>query len=298
MDASAVDSRLLRYFVAVAEELNFTRAAERLHIATPPLSRAIRKLEAELGVSLFHRTTHTVALTPAGEVLLKGARVALDALEAAVRRAQRTADPRLVLTVKTDNDAGLLEAILSRYASYASSTKAPPVHVRLSGWREQARLVRRGEADAALLYEPFDTTGLDHETITVDPCVVALPAAHPLASQPAVTLGELDLPGVEAGRPETFHKYLDTIAHEHRLQDLTQLLKRVELGELITLLPASVASHYPRPGIAYRPVPDAPSARLAIAWPKESRSPAIAALVRAATTSARATSTAAEQPPA
>ncbi|MER6921755.1 LysR family transcriptional regulator, partial [Streptomyces spiralis] len=78
-----MESRPLRYFVAVAEELNFARAAERLGISPPPLSRAIRQLETELGVTLFERTTHSVVLTPAGEVLLAEARIALDALEAA-----------------------------------------------------------------------------------------------------------------------------------------------------------------------------------------------------------------------
>ncbi|MGB8946829.1 MAG: LysR family transcriptional regulator, partial [Streptomyces sp.] len=105
-----MESRPLRYFLAVAEELNFARAAERLGISPPPLSRAIRQLETELGVILFERTTHSVALTPAGTVLLAEARIALDALQAAGRRAQRAAasDPKLVLAVKADGDAGLL----------------------------------------------------------------------------------------------------------------------------------------------------------------------------------------------
>ena len=86
-----VESRPLRYFIAVAEELNFARAAGRLGIASPPLSRAIRKLEAELGITLLERSTHHGALTPAGTVLLQQARIALDALDAAGRRAQRAA---------------------------------------------------------------------------------------------------------------------------------------------------------------------------------------------------------------
>jgi Bacterial regulatory helix-turn-helix protein, lysR family len=90
---AAVESRPLRYFVAVAEELNFTRAAERLGISSPPLSRAIRRLEAELGVTLFERTTHSVGLTPAGTVLLEEARIALDALQAAERRTRRRRAP-------------------------------------------------------------------------------------------------------------------------------------------------------------------------------------------------------------
>jgi DNA-binding transcriptional LysR family regulator len=95
-----VESRPLRYFVAVAEELNFARAAERLGIASPPLSRAIRKLEAELGVTLLERSTHHVALTTAGAVLLEQARMALDAVDAAGRRAQRAASTARVITIR------------------------------------------------------------------------------------------------------------------------------------------------------------------------------------------------------
>ncbi|MEW2284063.1 LysR family transcriptional regulator [Streptomyces sp. NPDC047841] len=268
-----MESRPLRYFVAVAEELNFTRAAERLGISAPPLSRAIRGLEAELGVTLFERTTHSVVLTRAGHVLLAQARFALDALEAAGRRAQRAADPRrgLVLAVKADGDAGLLEPLLERYAT---DPAAVPVTVRLCGWLEQPRLLRRGEADAALVHEPFDRTGLDSETLIAEPRVAVLGAAHPLAARDQVLLADLGL------RPGDLHRFLADMRNEGR--DLAQLLTRVALGELVALLPASVAERYPRPGAVYRPVPDAPPSLLAVAWPQQSRSMATAALVRAA----------------
>ncbi|MCI3274235.1 LysR family transcriptional regulator [Streptomyces cylindrosporus] len=277
-----MESRSLRYFVAVAEELNFARAAERLGISAPPLSRAIRKLEADLGVTLFERTTHSVTLTPPGTVLLTEARFALDALHAAVRRAQRAADPhpKLVLAVKADGEAGLLESILARYATEPA---ARPVTIRLSGWGDQARLLRAGEADAALLYEPFDRTGLDAETVTVEPRVAAIPATHPLASRTDLTLADLALPGVEEGNPHGLARYLDTIVERHGIADLPQLLTLVELGEIVTLLPESVTTRYPRPGVAYRKLPDAPPATLSIAWPQHSRSTATAALIRAAT---------------
>ena len=277
-----MESRSLRYFVAVAEELNFARAAERLGISAPPLSRAIRKLETDLGVTLFERTTHRVTLTPAGTVLLTEARIALDALDAAGRRAQRAADPdpKLVLAVKADGAAGLLETILARYAT---DPAARPATIRLSGWGEQARLLREGEADAALIYEPFDRAGLDAETVSVDRHVAALPAAHPLAARDGLTLADLALPGVEPGGLHGLGRYRDQMVRRHAIADLPQLIALVELGAVVTLLPAEVTHRYPRPGVVYREVLDAPPATLSIAWPQQSRSPATAALVRAAT---------------
>src|SRR4051812_16527601 len=103
---SDVEVRQLRYFVAVAEELHFGRAAERLGMAQPPLSRAIRDLERQLGTPLLARTTRQVALTPAGEVFLRDARIALDAVGAAARRARHAGQPVPVLrlALKADFD--------------------------------------------------------------------------------------------------------------------------------------------------------------------------------------------------
>jgi DNA-binding transcriptional LysR family regulator len=272
-----MESRPLRYFVAVAEELNFARAAARLGISPPPLSRAIRQLESELGVVLFERTTHSVALTRAGEVLLGEARFALEALEAAGRRARRAAGagPKLALAVKADGDGGLLEDILARHAA---DPAALPVTVRLCAWHEQSRLLRRGEADVALVYEPYDRTGLDTEDLASEPRVAALATGHPLAARAALHVADLGL------RPDEVHRYIDDIRSKG--QDLAQLLTLVGLGEVVPLLPASVADRYPRPGVVYRPVLDAPPAVLAVAWPQQSRSTATAALVRAAVAAA------------
>ncbi|PPS72309.1 LysR family transcriptional regulator [Streptomyces sp. MH60] len=273
-----MESRSLRYFVAVAEELNFARAAERLGISPPPLSRAIRRLETELGVTLFERTTHRVTRTPAGDVLLAEARVALDALEAAGRRARRAAEgPKLVLAAKADGDAGLLEPILARYATEPG---ALPVAVRLCGWQEQPRLLRAGEADVALVHAPFDAAGLDTETLAAEPRVAVLAANHPLAARDRLALADL---GLDAGSVE---RHIDEARRGH--DDLAQVLTAVSLGKVVTLLPASVTARYPRPGVAYRPVPDAPPVVLSLAWPQHSRSTATAALVRAATEVAEA----------
>ncbi|WP_416974206.1 LysR family transcriptional regulator [Streptomyces sp. 4F14] len=268
-----MDSRALRYFVAVAEELNFTRAAGRLGISPPPLSRAIAKLERDLGVPLLERSTHHVALTPAGTVLLTEARHTLDALEAAIHRTRRAGGPapKLVLAVKADGDAGLLEPLLARYAA---TPAALPVTVRLCAWHEQPRLLRTGEADVALVHEPYDRTGLDAETLLLEPRVAALAATHPLAASARVTLADLEL--TADGLPG----FLDRVRAPGR--DLAQVLALIALDEMFTLFPASVATRYPRPGVVYRPVVDAPPSGLAVAWPQRSRSTAVAALVRVA----------------
>jgi DNA-binding transcriptional LysR family regulator len=254
-----MESRPLRYFVAVAEELNFARAADRLGIAAPPLSRAVRKLEQSLGVTLFERSTRQVALTEAGAELLAQARFALDALDAAGRRARRA--PKLVLAVKADTDGGLLTPLLDRYAR---TPGARPVEVLLCGWGDQPALLRRGEADVALIYEPYDHAGLDAEILLVEPRVAALPAASPLASEPSLTVADVH----QEDRPKA--------------RDLAGMINLVELGELRVLLPASVMQRYPRDGVAYRPVTDAPPATLTIAWPQQSTSQAVATIVRTA----------------
>ncbi|CAM5701784.1 DNA-binding transcriptional LysR family regulator OS=Streptomyces griseomycini OX=66895 GN=FHS37_007773 PE=3 SV=1 [Streptomyces griseomycini] len=122
-----LEVRQLRYFVAVAEELHFGRAAERLGMAQPPLSRTIRDLERQLGVTLFERTTRQVKLTGAGEVLLRDARTALEAVTAAAHRARHagSASPRLRIALKADIDGGLLPQILDAYGTDPAALPPP-----------------------------------------------------------------------------------------------------------------------------------------------------------------------------
>src|SRR5690242_4406535 len=155
-----VETRELRYFVTVAEDLHFGRAARRLGIAQPPLSRAIRLLERRMGVTLLERTSREVRLTAAGEVLLVEGRGALGAVAAAVRRTRGTAaaTPRLVLALKPGGDVPALRFILDRYAAVPG---ALPVDLLFS-LGERAAMVRDGRADLALLHRPQnDLTGLD-----------------------------------------------------------------------------------------------------------------------------------------
>ncbi|MFE2638233.1 LysR family transcriptional regulator [Streptomyces scopuliridis] len=275
----AVESRPVRYFVAVAEERSFTRAAERLGITGPALSRAIRNLETDLGVRLFERSTRVVELTEPGAVLLAHARPALEALDAAARRTVRASAPHrsVLLAVKADTDGGLLEHIL---AAAAAEPDAEPVTVRLCGWREHTRLLRTGEADAALMFEPYDPGGIDADVVAVEPRVAALPADHALAGASRVRLADLGI------GPEEVDERAERDIGELGVHDLAQLLALIGLGATMTVLPRSVAARYPRQAVAYVPIEDCPPARLVIAWPERSRSRGVAALVRAATAAA------------
>lgn len=282
---NTVESRPLRYFVAVAEQLSFARAAERLMISGPALSRAVAQLETQMGVRLLDRSTRSVALTGAGQLLLDQAKIALDGLDGAVRRAQRAGERRhkLVLALKADTDSGLLERAV---AAYEREHAGVPLEVRLCGWGEQAELLRSGQADVALIYQPherLDQPDLDFDVVLEEPQVVALPAEHPLSAGPTVRMGDLESHYERLAKTVIWQPRVDAMAQRNppRVGDMSRLLKLVEMGEIVALLPTSVAETFARPQVAYRPVLDAPPSSLAVAWPRSSRSLAVAAFVRA-----------------
>ncbi len=280
-----METRELRYFVAVAEELHFGRAARRLGIAQPPLSRAIRQLERRLGVTLLERDSRSVALTAAGTVLLREGRAALDAVDAADRRTRRAGQavkggPGLVLATKAGASSELLPKLLD---AYAAEPDGVPVEVLLCGIGEQERLLRDGRADVALLHLPFDsTTGLDTEELVTEQQVAVLPGGHPLARRPHLLMAEVEtLPGLPMPRwPRADGSYPDGPGPEVR--DHAQLFQLIALGRTAVVLPESVRTLL-LADLTAVPVPDAPAVTTVIAWPPHSRSRSLAALIRTAT---------------
>jgi DNA-binding transcriptional LysR family regulator len=279
-----METRELRYFIAVAEELHFGRAARRLGIAQPPLSRAIGQLERRLGVTLLERTSRSVTLTEAGSVLLAEGRAALDAVDAADRRTRRaalggTGSPSLVLVTKAGASSELLAKLLDAYAAEPDSVT---VDVILCGIGEQERLLRDGRADVALLHRPFDsTTGFDTEELLTEGQVLLLPAGHALTGRAHVRMAEVaELPDLPMLWPGPGGSHPDGPGPEVR--DHGQLLQLIALGRASAILPEQVRAHLSYDLVAI-PVLDAPTVTTVIAWPPHSRSRALAALVRTAT---------------
>ncbi|MFI0424709.1 LysR family transcriptional regulator [Spongiactinospora sp. 9N601] len=289
---SELEVRQLRYFVAVAEELHFGRAAERLGMAQPPLSRAIRELERQLGVPLMVRTTRRVTLTPAGETLLRDARTALNAVTAAAQRARHAGqgEPRLRLAMKADYDGGLLPQVLAAYRREAAALPVEPV---LGGRDRQEPALRDGSADIALLSRPFDDRGLDVEPFVTEPRRLAIAATDPLAARTGLRLADLAGRILPDGTPadQGGLRRLGTVPAgasasplpQDLPQDPAQIFSLIELGAIVWFPPESIVRRHPRPAIAYRPVIDLAPLELVLAWPAESRSPAVAAFVRTAT---------------
>ncbi|MEU6747846.1 LysR substrate-binding domain-containing protein [Spirillospora sp. NPDC046719] len=187
-----MDLRHLRYFVAVAEELHFGRAAERLNMAQPPLSQAIRRLETDLGVELLHRSTRRVDLTDAGRGYLARARRILGEVDEAAHEARRIAAGAVGhLTIGCVGSAtySLLPAL-----SRGLSLELSGVDFSFRGEMlvpDQAAALRTGEIDLALLRPPIADLSLTVLPLRRDRLVVAVPADHPLAAQRRVEVADL-----------------------------------------------------------------------------------------------------------
>ena len=175
-----MDLRRLRYFVAVAEESSFSRAAEKLRIAQPPLSNQIKQLEQELGVLLFERSNRGVWMTEAGALLLEEARRVFVQLDQTVRAVQRVGHGqvgRLTLGFVPSSSNEALPPILRAFRE-----RFPGVDLFLREMRPDrvVQLLHARQIDVGFLYLPFEDPSLDVECITREPLVLALPEAHPL----------------------------------------------------------------------------------------------------------------------
>ena len=287
----AFDFRALRYFVAVAEELHFTRAAERLYIAQPALSEQIRRLEGELGVELLRRTTRKVELTAAGEEFLARARRILAEADEAIAEASRAARGETgTMRVATGATAGieLVPRVLRAFRE-----QRPRVHLdlRQSDWEDYSAGLRDGSTDAAFVWLPFEHEGLGIAELHVEPRVLALEAGHPLAAAREVRIEQLaDEPWPWVDTDPVAVAYWTCADYrggaEGRrgptIRSMEGLLEGVRAGLCVATIPRSQALASAWPGIAFRPVADLTPATLALGWRAAEETPVVQALVEIA----------------
>lgn len=187
----AIELRLLRSFTAVAEELHVGRAAARLFISQPALSQQIRALEEQVGVPLFVRHARGVALTQAGETLLREAREVLarsDRLEVAVEDLRRGTAAALRVGVPPGLEPGLLPGLLARLRAQEPDAR---VDVVAATTPEQLAALDAGTLDVGIVREPFDDDALSRRTLSAEPLGVSLPEHHPLAARESLTLRQI-----------------------------------------------------------------------------------------------------------
>ena len=274
------DLRLLRYFVAVAEELHFGRAAERLFVSQPALSQQIRKLESDVGATLFLRDRRSVALTDAGAALLGPARAAVAAGEEfslAARHQARAQRRELVVGFHTRWPGNFLPQVLRDYR-----TLRPGVTVRLSQYDfgDTSAGLRTGETDAALIHLPVSGDELRWQPLSSEPRVVMLAEDHPLADRATVTVHELLAhPTAWAVPPDADPVWRDfwSAAPERsaaggqdvdRVQPMTQeaLFQVIAGGTAVGLTYAAMEAVYHPPGLRFVPVADIDPAVMAVSW--------------------------------
>ncbi|MCW5891286.1 MAG: LysR family transcriptional regulator [bacterium] len=295
-----MELRHLRYFVAVAEELHFSRAAARLHIAQPPLSQQIRHLEHELGVTLLFRTRRRVELTDAGRAFLEEARRLLAQAERAQRIARRAGGGevgQLSIAFVPSADLDLLPRVLRVWHA-----RFPDVELELRTLLPAAQLegLAGGHIHVGLVRLPVSVgRDLVVEPLLSEPIVAVLPQRHRLARRSRVRLAELADETIMLFQRHVAPGYYDLLIsaclgagftprtfHPGSLQTNLAL---VSAGLGVSLLPASIRN-LRRAGVVHRPLaPPVPRVALAVAWRRDERSAVVPAFVDVVRTVARGT---------
>ncbi|MGI5125619.1 LysR family transcriptional regulator [Pseudonocardia sp. CA-107938] len=286
-DAEGAHLRDLRYFLTVADELSFTRAAAALFLAQPALSKRVRALETGLGTELFTRGHRSIALTPAGAALVPHARRIVDEWATAVA-GLRAAGHTLTVGFHTRIARGLVPAITAA------------MEERLPGWRLQFRQVPWGDptvglgdgtVDVAIAWLPVPGDAYAHRVAATEERWVALPAAHPLAAHLEVPFAHLlaepfvALPA-SSGPMREFWLAADQRATPARVgaeaATAEEAFEAVAAGSGVALVAAGNAALYRRDDVVCRPVPDLPPAELAVLWRRTDTRTAVTVVADAA----------------
>jgi len=283
-----MELRQLRYFVAVAETLNFGRAAARLHMSQPPLSRQIKAFETELGTTLFARTSRGVRLSAAGSALLVDARRLLrdaDAIAAGAHALGRGEIGSVRLGFISTASYNVLPRVLPEFHRRRPGVR---LHLQEATSDAQAAMLREGELDVALVVPPLFEIDCQYRPLLREPLIAALPAQRrwprrvslaTLASQPFILfprkagVGLYDLI-VGFCRDAGF-----TPRIEQEAIQMPTIVSLVAAGMGVSLVPASLR-HMRRTGVVYRPLAQtSPLMEVGLAWRNAEIEPAVAAFV-------------------
>jgi DNA-binding transcriptional LysR family regulator len=280
-----IELRHLRYFITVAEELNFSRAAERLHIAQPPLSQQIQALEAELGVQLFERKTRPLQLTAAGKVFLEEARLVFTQLERAITSAQKASRGeigRLVVGVNSWVANSVLPEILQAFRAKFPDVRLV-LHELLASQQSQQLKERQIDVGFEKLPNPnSNDADLNFLPILQEFLVVALPETHPLASETEIPLHALRDEPFILPQLDLVPSYVEIISLCQQVgfspkvvQEATWMVTILSLvagGVGVTLLPAN-AQKLQRQGVVFRPILGQNLTRqIAVVWRRDDSS--------------------------
>ncbi len=275
-----VDTRLLRYFSAVAMEGNLSRAAEGLFVSQPALTKQIRRLESQLGVRLFTRSRAGMTLTAAGQALADRVPAVLAGWDQALREA-RSAASQAGRVLRVGFLAGAAnEATQQIVAAFTRRRPGWRVEMRAASWTDPTAGLTSGDADVALLRLPFPgQASFRVDVLITEPRYVALPASHRLAARDHIPFRDLwDEPFVaapaETGAWRDWWLAADEReGHPVRIGAVTDSgqpddwLAAIATGGGIALAPESAARYYARPGVTYRPVTGVSPSQVAVAWP-------------------------------
>ncbi len=284
--AMSVSIKHLREFVAVADAGNITRAAEALYVAQPALSLQIKRLEAELGLRLFERLPRGVQLTTDGAELLDVARRAVRDADAFERRARELRERRpehLDVGFMAHGAGDLTPEILRAFRARRPGAR---VTLRQFGFDDTFVGVTAGLVDAGFVSGPVDPPdGVEMRLLRWDPIVAAVAADHPLARRESVSIREVVTePFVTDGLPAgPWHDYWLALHHrppgpvEVAAQTMShdEWLEAVRSGVGVSICPDITARYYPRPGVAFVPVPDMDPSPFHIAWLRDRAGPLV-----------------------
>jgi DNA-binding transcriptional LysR family regulator len=285
----AIELRQMRYFLAVADDLNFTRAAERLHLAQQALSASIRRLEEQLGVALFVRSTRKVELTAAGEVLVEGARAVVAAAVDAVERVHQVAEGRTGrLTIGFSTAAGGVPIV--RQIIRAFSERSPGVDIRTKehDFGDPSAGLADGSVDAAFIFGPLPVEGLSSVTLVQEDRVLAIRPEHPLAERPVVNAADLrDLtwlrvPADHGPWPAFWFRRQGDGPVGPIIKTADEWVTAIEAGRGVAFTMPTVMQDFTTARVTVVPIKGLPPAEVLLAWRSDRDEPLVRALVESA----------------